>query len=144
MDSELRKNVRLRWFEILFELSHYEFQKKVWLEAAIENYVSDYKEAICKYFDDLDLSNGLEKFTEEGFITEEEAKLFLEFHKRFEEYVDQQEKKSLSDSKILLDIEWINLTSFARENWNKLKKVLNDKTEVDYVNELENKFSNVT
>ena len=41
MDSELRKNIRLRWFERLFELSHYEFQKKVWLEAAIENYVTE-------------------------------------------------------------------------------------------------------
>ena len=55
MDNELRKNVRLRWFESLFELSHYEFQKKVWIEAGIENHVSDYSEAICKYFDDLDL-----------------------------------------------------------------------------------------
>lgn len=137
MNSELRKNIRLKWFESLFELSHYEFQKKVWLEAAIENYVSDYTEAICTYFDDLDLSNGLEKFTEEGFITEDEAKIFLEFHKKFEEYVDRPEKKSLSDSEILLDIEWINLTKLAKENWNKLKEVLNDKLEVDYVNELE-------
>jgi hypothetical protein len=144
MDTELRKNIRLRWFESLFELSHYEFQKKVWLEAAIENYVSDYTEAVCTYFDDLDLGSGLGKFTEEGFISKDEAEIFLEFHNQFEEYVDRPEKKALSDSKILRDIEWINLTSLAKENWEKLKEVLIDKTEVDYVNELENKFANVT
>lgn len=144
MDLELRKNVRFRWFESLFELSHYNFQRKVWLEASIENYVSDYTEAVCKYFDDLDLSNGLGKFVREGFITEDEAKIFFEFHNQFDEYVDRPEKKELNDSKILRDIEWINLTSLAKENWQKLKKVLVDKTEVDYVNELENKFANVT
>ena len=49
MDSELRKNIRLRWFESLFELSHYNFQKKVWLEAGVESYLSDYTEAVCKW-----------------------------------------------------------------------------------------------
>lgn len=144
MDSELRKDVRLRWLESLFELSHYDFQRRVWLEAEVENYVSDFTEAVCTYFDDLDLGNGLAKFVEEGFITENEAKIYFEFHKQFEEYVDRPEKKALSDSKILRDIEWINLTSLAKENWEKLKQVLIDKTEVDYVNELENKFANVT
>ena len=93
MDSELRKNIRIKWFESLFELSHYDFQRKVWLEAGIENYVSDYTEAVCKYFDDLDLGEGLEKFVSEGFISNQEANIFFEFHKQLEEYVDQTEKK---------------------------------------------------
>ena len=127
MDNELRKNVRLRWFESLFELSHYEFQKKVWLEAGIENYVSDYTEAVCKYFDDLDLDNGLLKFSEEGFISETEASIFLKFHNEFQKYVSKTNKNNFSDAKILEDMEWINLTFLAKENWNKLKEVLIDR-----------------
>ena len=144
MAYELRKNIRLRWFESLFELSHYNFQKKVWLEAGVESYVSDYTEAVCKYFDDLDLGNGLEKFVSEGFISNQEANIFFEFHNQLEEYVDQTKKKGLCDTEILEDIEWMNLTIYAKENWIKLKQVLNDKAEIDYVNMLENKFANVT
>lgn len=53
-------------------------------------------------------------------------------------------KKGLCDTEILEDIEWMNLTIYAKENWIKLKQVLNDKAEIDYVNMLENKFANVT
>lgn len=141
MDNELRKNVRLRWFESLFELSHYEFQKKVWLEAGIENYVSDYTEAICKYFDDLDLDNGLLKFSEEGFISETEASIFLKFHNEFQKYVSKTNKNNFSDAKILEDMEWINLTFLAKENWNKLKEVLIDRNELNILINLEKKFS---
>lgn len=141
MDNELRKNVRLRWFESLFELSHYEFQKKVWLEAGIENYVSDYTEAVCKYFDDLDLDNGLLKFSEEGFISETEASIFLKFHNEFQKYVSKTNKNNFSDAKILEDMEWINLTFLAKENWNKLKEVLIDRNELNILINLEKKFS---
>ncbi|WP_177764492.1 hypothetical protein [Flavobacterium sp. I3-2] len=144
MNPELRMNIRLRWLESLFELAHHEFQKKVWIEASIENYVSDFTEVVCTYFDDLNLKSGLEKFAKEGFITEMEVKIFLKFHKQFEEYVDKSEKKTLSDYKVLRDIEWVNLTKLAKENWIELKGVLTDKTEIDYVIELENKYSNVT
>jgi capsule polysaccharide export protein KpsE/RkpR len=144
MDSELRKNIRIKWFESLFELSHYDFQRKVWLEAGIENYVSDYTEAVCKYFDDLDLGEGLEKFVSEGFISNQEANIFFEFHKQLEEYVDQTEKKGMSDTEILEDIEWINLTKTAKKNWGKLKEILNVEMELDYVNVLENNFANAT
>jgi hypothetical protein len=140
MDSELRKNIRLRWFENLFELSHYEFQKKVWLEAGIENYVSDYNEVVCTYFDDLDLGSGLRKFVEEGFITESEAQIFFEFHSLFEKYVDEKVKGEFSDAQILQDKEWINLTNLANENWKKLKKVLIEKAELNYITELEKKY----
>ena len=141
MDNELRKNVRLRWFESLLELSHYEFQKKVWLEAGIENYVSDYTEAVCKYFDDLDLANGLLKFSEEGFISETEASIFLKFHNEFQKYVSKTNKNNFSDAEILEDMEWINLTFLAKENWNKLKEVLIDRNELNILINLEKKFS---
>ena len=130
MDNELRKNVRLRWFESLFELSHYEFQKKVWLEAGIENYVSDYTEAVCKYFDDLDLANGLLKFSEEGFISETEASIFLKFHNEFQKYVSKTNKNNFSDAKILEDMEWINLTFLAKENW---RKKFPNSTKLDFI-----------
>lgn len=143
MDEELRKNVRLRWIQTLFELSHYEFQRKLWVEASVENYFGDYSELTCVYFNDLNLDNGLDNFKEEGFITEKEADIFLEFHKKFGEYAHRLEKKHLSNSKILRDVEWMYLTDLAQENWKQLKKVLVDKTEINFVNELETRFLNI-
>ena len=140
MDNELRKNVRLRRFESLFELSHYEFQKKVWIEAGIENHISDYSEAICKYFDDLDLCNGLLKFRDEGFITEIEAEIFIDFHNKLEDFVNDPEKNNFTDIMILQDSKWINLTNLAKDKWFKLKENLILEEDINYIYELEKKF----
>ena len=53
-------------------------------------------------------------------------------------------KKGMSDTEILEDIEWINLTKTAKKNWGKLKEILNVEMELDYVNVLENNFANAT
>lgn len=140
MDNELRKNVRLRWFESLFELSHYEFQKKVWIEAGIKNCVSDYSEAICKYFDDLDLYDGLLKFRDEGFITDIEANIFIEFHNKLEEFVKYAEKNNFNDTLILKDLRWIELTKLAKNKWSNLKETLIDKDEINHISELEKRL----
>jgi hypothetical protein len=50
----------------------------------------------------------------------------------------------MSDTEILEDIEWINLTKTAKKNWGKLKEILNVEMELDYVNVLENNFANAT
>lgn len=142
MNDELRKNVRLRWLDSLFEFAHYEFQKKAWLEAAFENYVSDYSESICKYFDDLDLDTGFDRFTKEGFATQEEFDILNEFHNQLRNYTDRPEKRNLSDQNVLKDVEWIELTKKAKLNWEKLKNEITDNVEKNYMLNLENKFIN--
>jgi len=142
MDIELRKNIRLRWLNSIFEFAHLDFQKKVWLEAAFENYISDYSEAICQYFDDLDLDSGFEKFVDEGFATHEEYKILNEFHSELRSYTERPEKRNLSDKNILLDVEWIELTKMAKNCWEKLKSTITDPNEIMFMLELEKEYIN--
>ena len=84
--------------------------------------------------------DGYESFVNEGFVTQEEADAVFEFHELLNIYVSRPEKKSLSDKNILRDIEWINLTKLAKENWEKLKIIIKDKRELEYIISLENQF----
>ena len=140
MTDELIKNVRQRWLSSLFEFSHINFQKKAWLEGTVENYVGDYNEAICQYFDDLDLSSGFEKFVEDGFASQSEYNILKEFHTALCSYTEKPEKQNLSDRNILRDNEWIQLTKLAHTNWNQLKEMADNKAELNYMLELERKF----
>ena len=140
MDAELRKNVRLNLLGCIFEFSHLEFQRKVWLEAAFENYSSDYTEAICQYFNDLDLSSGLEKFLNEGFVTLKEFNILNKFHTELDNYTERPEKKTLSDKNILLDVEWIEITKMGKGVWEKLKSNIEDENEINFMHNLEKEY----
>ena len=140
MDAELRKNIRLNLLGSIFEFAHLEFQRKVWLEAAFENYSSDYTEALCQYFNDFDLSSGLEKFVNKGFVSEEEFNILNRFHTALDNYTERTEKKNLTDKDILLDVEWIELTKMAKNAWEKLKSNIEDKRDIDFMLDLETEF----
>ena len=142
MDAELRHNIRKRWIYSLFEFAHLEYQSRLWIEAQYSDIIGDATEAICGYFDDLDLNNGYESFVKEGFVTQEEAEIVSEFHDLLNIYVSRPEKNSLSDKNMLRDIEWINLTKLAKVNWEKLKVIITDKREMEYILSLENRISN--
>lgn len=140
IDTELRRNIRNRWFDLLFEFTDTELQKRLWIESYYSDYIGSATEAINQYLYDLDLIDGYESFVNEGFVTQEEADAVFEFHELLNIYVSRPEKKSLSDKNILRDIEWINLTKLAKENWEKLKIIIKDKRELEYIISLENQF----
>jgi hypothetical protein len=142
VDKDLRKNVRKNWLTSIFEFAHLDFQKKVWLEATFKNYVSDYTEAICQYFDDLDLKSGFEKFVIDGFATQSEYEILKSFDTELRKYTERPEKRNLSDRKILLDPEWIEITNGAKIAWQNLKTLIKDQTEIDYISGLEKQFLN--
>lgn len=142
MDTILRHNIRQRWLNALFEFAHIEYQRRLWIEADYLGYAGDSAEAFCQYFDDLDLNTGYDSFLRENIITLQELTIVEEFHKQLDSYISRPEKKSLSDKNILKDIEWINLTKLAKVNWDKLKIVIRDKEDLDYMTNLENEFLN--
>lgn len=142
IDTELRHNIRKWWIYSLFEFARLEYQRRLWIEALYSDIIGDSTEAICGYFDDLELNNGYESFVKEGFVRQEEAALVSEFHELLNSYLSRPEKNSLNDQNILRDIEWINLTKLAKENWEKLKVIITDEREMEYVISLENRISN--
>ena len=136
----LRHNIRERWLEALFEFAHLEYQRRLWIEADYPGYVGDSGEAFCQYFNDLDLENGYDKFLKNGFVSQLEVDIVSDFHHQLDCYISRPEKQSLADKKILKDIEWLNLTEIAKTNWEKLKSIIGDKSELKYMDSLETKF----
>jgi len=120
MTTELNKNIRERWVQSLFELSHFEYQKRLW-NAQLEDQVGDFTECVCKYFDDLDLNDGYENFILKGIISKSDANIVAEMHNEFHSYIERPDKKNLSGDKVLKDLEWKNFTELASKTWNRLK-----------------------
>jgi hypothetical protein len=69
MESELRKNVRERWLRALFEFTDVTFQRRLWLGGFYPDAIGSYTEALCTYFDDLDINEGYDSFVSQGFAT---------------------------------------------------------------------------
>lgn len=136
MHSELIKNVRERWLYSIFELSHIEFQKKVWVEASIPIVVSSFTEAVCCYYDDLVLDAGYESFMNEGFISKREFEIVSHAHNLFSDYISRPDKESLSDAKVFLDPDWHRVVEAMLLAWKALKGLVNE-DEHNYMNELE-------
>lgn len=143
MDTELRKNIRKRWILSLFEFAHIEFQKRLWILADYPKHVGDCTEAICQYFNDLSLEEGYDDFINEQIISQQEFDIIIDFHLILDEYIKRPEKNNLSDAKILKDQEWLNICEMAYSNWKKLKPLIEDIDEIQYIQSLESEFLNI-
>ena len=66
MNAEIKRNIRDRWIESLFEIAHSEFQNRLWIKTDYKNSVGDYNECVCGYFDNLILGNGYSYFITNG------------------------------------------------------------------------------
>ncbi|MGV8947697.1 MAG: hypothetical protein ACOH1N_14815 [Lutibacter sp.] len=140
MNNEIRRNIRDRWIESLFEIAHSEYQHKLWIKTDYKNAVGDYNECVCGYFDDLDLENGYSYFIANGIITDSEFKIVSDLHSEFKKYTENTEKQNLSDKNVLKDVEWINITNIGLKAWNKLKNKTESKRDKELMTELENKY----
>ena len=140
MNRNQNKHIRERWIYSLFELSHSEYQKRLWILADYEYAVGDYGECVCKYFDDLDLDNGYAEFVTDGIITQTESDIVEDLHIEFTNYVNRTEKQNLSDKNILKDVEWHNITNLALKTWYKLKENTESNSDKELMDELENKY----
>lgn len=140
-NTEARHNIRKRWLSLLFEFGHIEFQNRLWINDRHPEIEGSHSETICEYFDDLVLDDGYDFFIKNGVIEVAEYDIIAAFHQRLESYTNNVKKKDLPDSQILEDQEWLALISIAQVNWGKLKSVIQDKRELDYMYELERKYS---
>ncbi|PKQ64515.1 hypothetical protein BZG02_06845 [Labilibaculum filiforme] len=142
MDTELIQNIRKRWLFSLFEFAHIEFQERLWLLDDYPNSVSDFTEAVCKYFNDLSLEDGYTDFINDEIINTEELDIIKDFHKILDKYVEKPEKKNLSDTNILRDTEWLIICELAKSNWENLKQLIKNIDEIQYMESLETDYLN--
>lgn len=135
-----KKNVRERWLRALFEFTDVGFQQGVWLEGTYPDISGSYTEALCRYYDDLDLNEGYDSFVKEGFATTEEASIVKQFHDALNNYIGNVTKEDFTDLAVLSDPEWLNITRLGKSVWQALKSVITDNEEEVLMQELENKY----
>ena len=62
------------------------------------------------------------------------------FHRELSNYLNKPEKRTLSDSKVLKDPEWKQLTKLGLTAWNEVKQLLTEPAELTLTEELERKY----
>ena len=130
------KNWRRRWLFCLFEFSHLTFQRKLWVEAAYPDIIGDYGEGMCQYFDDLGFDDNYVNEIDNGYISKEEYNTIKEFHELLSEYDDKEK----SDSEILVDSDWIEISEIGLKTWIVLKGNIKDTGEIDFIDEIESEY----
>jgi hypothetical protein len=140
MDADTKLNIRLRWLDSLFELSHIDFQRALWIDTKFPDIISNFDEAICKYFNDLDLEEGYNNPNHKDIYLPAEIDAVFDFHIGLSKYLDKTEQRTITDSQILEDPEWQQLTKLGRSTWNKVKQLLTDPSESKLTEELEGRY----
>lgn len=140
MNAQIKRNIRVRWIESLFEIAHTEFQNRLWIKADYKNSAGDYNECVCGYFENLDLENGYSDFIANGIISESEFLIVSELYSEFRKFTERTEKRNLSDKNILKDLEWTNITNIGLKTWTEIKKKTESIRDKELITELENKY----
>lgn len=142
--KNLRKNWRSNWLSSIFEFSHLEYQKGLWINRKYTNEIWWFDEDICRYFDDSNLDDNYESQLKEKFISEVEFNSVKEFHSSFLICIDEEkyQGKVMSDFERINDNEWIAIVKLGHSTWNTLKSNISDKDEINYVIGLEKKDNN--
>ena len=130
------RNWRFRWLEMLFEFSHLEYQKALWIDHKYENAVGWYSEDMCKYFDDLYLDDDYDYHLQREYISHEEFNTIKEFHFELKNY-NEEEK---SDLEILNDSSWLSIINLGKSSWEKLKNLIKDEQELLHMKGLEENY----
>ena len=134
--QELIRRWRKDWLFSLFVFSHLDFQKKLWIDSAFKDIIGSYDEDMCQYFDDLFLHDKYKYQIDNGYISTEEMDLIIQFHNQLDNY----EENGKSDREILNDELWKTIIVSGFNSWNKLKSILKNKNEIEFVIGLENKY----
>jgi hypothetical protein len=112
-EKEAKKSWRFRWLGLLFEFSHLEYQRGLWIEHKYPNEIGWFAEDMCQYFDDLSLDDdyNYSNWLTKGNISEKELKAIETFHLLLRDY----DKGDKTDAQILEDPEWISIVNKGKE-----------------------------
>lgn len=130
------KNWRLRWLKILYEFTHLDYQKGLWVENKYSNMSSSYYEDICQYFDDIAIDGDYTTQLNDGYIDKTEYELIKEFHKKLGEY----DPGNKTDIEILNDTIWRETIELGFLAWSNLKSIISDTGEKEYISKLESMY----
>jgi hypothetical protein len=119
-DEELRGLWRVRWKDSIEELTSLEHQRETWLDPAEPSVHYSFVEFMCCYFDDLLCGISYNQLVENGYVSEQEKTILIEWHTALDSYNSPQ-NDDYDDAAILNDPEWIRIAGLGAIAWKKLK-----------------------
>ncbi|XOV92198.1 MAG: hypothetical protein ACFHWX_18560 [Bacteroidota bacterium] len=130
----------MNWLNSIYELTHLNFQRELWIEAKYSELAGSFGEAISMYFDNLNLKGGYDNPENAGIYKPREQQTISTFHYELSKYLKDPQKRTLSDAKILRDPEWQQLCKLGLTAWNEIKQLLTETEEIALTQELERKY----
>jgi hypothetical protein len=121
IDPETRRHVRANWIESLYEFAAPPVQHW-WLGGGPPGLMFSFVELMCGYFDDLNLSAGLEAAVRSGWMTAAEAQASREFHQLAARYPEPPGEPE----SVLADPAWADVVEAARRAWFGIREVTQD------------------
>lgn len=119
-DEELRELWRVRWKASIEELTSLEHQRKTWLDLAEASVHYFFVEFMCCYFDDLLCGLSYSQLVENGYVSEQEKAILIEWHTALDNYNSPQ-NNDYDDAAILNDPEWLRIVDLGAVAWKNLK-----------------------
>ena len=113
---------RERWLGSINELTSFELQNQSWLDPANENPHWSFSEFMCCYFDDLAIDDDYEKELRDGYISNDELRIILPWHRALDIYSPPE---SANNEAILVDPAWQTIVAQGAEMKEQLKSFLN-------------------
>lgn len=118
---------RRNWILMIKDLTNLEYQKKTWLDCNNTNPYYSFIEFMCFYFDDLDLSDGYEKYIKSELVTKAEYETISDWHKLLSEY-ESPNYNDYDNRAVLTDENWLKIIDLGKKSLKSLKLNL-DKSE---------------
>jgi hypothetical protein len=124
---EFCKIWRLNWLGSLANLADIELQQR-WLDQRIANPAWSYVEFMCRYFDDLGLSdNSYEEKIRSGLVTLDEHDCVKDFHRALDDYTAPNGDND--PSAVLGDPVWQRIVALGHQSIVKLERLIADPEE---------------
>ena len=111
---------RVRWKDSVEELTSLEHQRKTWLDAVKPSVHYTYVEFMCCYFDDLLCGMSYNQLMKNGYVSEQEKTIVIEWHTALDDY-NSPRNDDYDDVAILNDPEWIRIATSGAIDWKNLQ-----------------------
>jgi hypothetical protein len=138
MDPTTRQGLRETWIGLLYEFAS-PTKQSWWNGGGPPKVCVSYAELMCGYFDDLDLSDGLEAAVRDGWMSAAEAQATMEFHRRVAAY----QEPSSDHPAILADPAWADVVDAARRAWFGLRAMHEDPETLAMMSKLEARWGRI-
>jgi hypothetical protein len=128
--EESRAMWRQRWLGALRYFADEDTQRR-WLDRSERNPYYSYVECMCGYFDDTFFSgHEIERWVPYGYMSDEEYRVMLPFHRLAEQYSPPNDDAYNCDS-ILADSRWAEVVDAARDAQAALAELISEPNELN-------------